>query len=138
FFHLEFVAWWALVFVAAAASRAVRARIKRQPLARPIRARAIGAGITMVAIAGLPLAPLSILRVYQQYHVPGLFESYARLSRTPLALSRHVSGDQTVITPDDLWAGRRPGDQLTVNYLAVEFSSEHCGAADLPLTLRYE
>ena len=138
FFHLEFIAWWALVFVMAAFCRAIRARIGRQPLAFPLKQRAVNSLAVTGALAAVLIAPLSVLRVYQQYHVPRLLQSYADARRTPMMTTRRADGDHAAITIDGLWNGRRGADTLTVKYLVAEFSAADCGAADVPVTLKYD
>src|SRR5207247_1788996 len=57
FFHLEFAAWWALLFVLASSCRAGWARLTRRPLVRPLNDRARGALITLAAIVAVVLGP---------------------------------------------------------------------------------
>ena len=139
FFHLEFVAWWALLYCVAAFFRTVGARVRLRPLPRTLKQRAVGSAVTIAAMAVIPIAPLVILRVYQQHHVQQLFRSYSNTPRVALATSRTTVGQQVVIVAGDLWKGRNtdPRAPITFKYLVVEFSSTQCPAVDLPVTLKY-
>jgi hypothetical protein len=115
YFHLEFIAWWSLLFVAA----------------RAARPGAIGrAGIRNGAIAVLILVlliglPLGVLRVYQQRHVTALVEGYLQAAAVPAAAG-------------ELWSDHPAADQFDARYLVLEFSSEQCPVREVPVTVRYE
>jgi hypothetical protein len=137
FFHLEFVAWWALVFLMAGLVRSLSARKRRAPLRHPARQRAIGGLATAVAMTAVIALPLWTLRAYQQSHVAALLEALEREPRTPLTLTKKVDGDHVAIVVNDLWSGLKIGD-VTVRYLALEFSAEQCAAADVPVRIEYQ
>ncbi len=137
FFHLEFVVWWALVFLVAGSVRALTRRVRREPVRVPVRTRAIGAAAAAAVMALAIGAPLWALRAYQQSHVQTLLQQLQQQPRRPLTLSRSVDGDRENIALERLWEGLRPGE-VRVRYLAAEFSPEHCAAADVPLLLKYE
>jgi hypothetical protein len=137
YFHLEFLAWWAPVFLLASFGRWLRnfEAGTLPAMARPAR----NAALTAAALAGIALGPLLILRPYQQRHVTSLIDGYLRAGRTPLTLSRaerpaHV----TRVSVDGLWTGHQADDPFDVRYLAAGFSADGCGVASVPVTLKYE
>jgi hypothetical protein len=136
FFHLEFIAWWALLFLAATLVRVVVARARREPLRGPLRTRAAGAIGTAGITAAIVLAPLWTLRAYQQAHVPRLVHGLQALPRRPLTVTRTLDGDSVHVTLNGLWGAVEP-QAVYVRYLAAEFSSDACGAEDLPVRLAY-
>src|SRR5213079_493431 len=115
------IGWWALVFVCASSFRAIKARIQRAPVARPIALRLRSALVTAVVIVLLVTGPLAATRAYQQRHVPAMLDAYAGARQTSIVLSRRTEGGENVIAPDGLWLGHRVGE-LDMKYLAVEFS----------------
>jgi hypothetical protein len=115
YFHLEFVAWWAMLFLIA---RAIATRrISRDALRN--------AGLTAAVLLLLIVAPLWLLRGYQQRHIETLIDGYLRAHRVPAAV-------------EHLWDNDRVDEPFDARYLALEFSSERCGAAEVPVTIRYD
>ena len=137
FFHLEFVAWWALLFLAAALVRTVQARLRREPLRLPLQARAAGAGAIVAVMAVVVVPPLWALRAYQQAHVSVLIDELRHQPRRPLTLVRTRDGDNVQIVLDELWGRLEPGD-VVLRYLAAEFSADQCGADDVPVLFKYK
>jgi hypothetical protein len=137
YFHLEFIAWGAQVFLLASIGRWIWSLAAGQ---RPAVARlARNAALTVAALAGIVLVPLLILRPYQQRHVTTLIESYAQARRSPLTLSRVMRPDNvTRVVADGLWTGHRADDPFDARYLAAGFSAERCSAAAVPVTLKFE
>jgi len=138
FFYLEFVAWWALVFVLASAGRAIWrvARARRLPRVSPAGMR--NGLITAVAAVAVTVVPLTVLRAYQQRHVVSLFDDYLQSPRRPLPLSRTNREGRTLVTPDGLWAGLDAADPVGARYLVAEFTSSRCAAAELPVLVKYD
>jgi hypothetical protein len=137
FFHLEFVAWWALVFLASVLVRSLSARVRREPPRHPVRKRALGSLFAAAAMIAIIALPLWTLRLYQQSHVPALFLALERQPRTPLVPSRTADGDHVNLVFGDLWRGRKE-NEVSVRFLAAEFSAEQCAAIDVPLQVRYQ
>jgi hypothetical protein len=140
YFHLEFIAWWALVFAVASIAQGVRTLAEgKWPAMTAMTVPARNAALTASALAALVLGPLTILRVYQQRHVATLLEGYRQAHRSPLTLSTAPrAGDVTRVTVDGLWTGHQAGDPFDARYLAAGFSADRCSAASVPVTLRYD
>jgi hypothetical protein len=137
FFHLEFVSWWALVFLLAAMCRAASRLIVQRRWPRPTLGGVRRGALTAAIAVLLVVVPATGLRAYQQRHVATLVDGYLRLPRTPLAVSRTAAPGGTLIVPDGLWKDRSAADPVSVQYLVVEFRSNSCGAVNLPLTVKY-
>ncbi|HVZ23107.1 MAG TPA: hypothetical protein VG871_18670 [Vicinamibacterales bacterium] len=138
FFHLEFVAWWALIFVVALAGRSAWQLVSERRWPRIPAAALKNALVTAAAAALVVLLPTAVLRAYQQRHVTSLFERYLDLHRTPLAIRRSITPAGTFVAVDGVWNDRRPGQPVSVGYLVAAFGAEGCSAADVPLTVKYD
>jgi hypothetical protein len=137
YFHLEFIAWWAPVFLIASLGRWLLGLEAGTSPAMTVPAR--NAALTAAALAAITLGPLMILRLYQQRHVTTLIDGYLQARRSPLTLLRAARpGDVTRVTVDGLWAGHQTDDPFDVHYLAAGFSADGCGAASVPVTLKYD
>lgn len=129
YFHLEFIAWWALVLLVA---RAPRVPSMTRASLRP-------AAVTAAVLIAVVAIPLGISRMYQQRHVAGLVDGYLQAPRTALDVSRvAVDGGMMRVEPAGLWEGHRAADPIDVRYLAFEFSRERCPVAELPMTVNYQ
>jgi hypothetical protein len=138
FFHLEFVDWWALVFASVVAIRsawgiAARGGVRVFKLGRAARR----GSLMLVAIVMLAL-PLGILRLYQQRHLTSVIGSYEQATARPLRVSRRPTTGATLIVTDDLWSEQDVREPMALRYLRAEFGGPSCGAADLPLLVKYE
>ncbi len=139
FFQLEVIAWWALVFVVAAAARGLR-RAATGPRTfgwELVRGAATGATALLAALAVL-VAPLWLARTYQQRHLVEFFTTYLQAHRMPAALSRADSSGIAHLSVDGLWSAADPADRLSVRYLAVEFGADGCGVTNLPVLIKYD
>jgi hypothetical protein len=146
FFHLEFIAWFALGFVVervtqwlwtlASSSRQASVALLRASVPHIARA-----GIFAVTAAAAVMGGLSGLRLYQQSHVGTLLSAYAEAPRERMPTTAVVEGEETLVSSTDLWAQRpreEPIEPVSAHYLVAEFSGRACGVARLPVTLRYE
>jgi hypothetical protein len=134
YFHLEFIVWWALVFLVAWIGRWLLALLRDSTL--PVLT-ARNTAITAAALAAIAIGPLILLRLYQQPHVTSLIHGYLNAQRSSLPVSLTRSGDRTLVAPDGLWIGHRAGDPFDVRYLAAEFSADRCSAATVAVTAKY-
>lgn len=144
FFHLEFVSWWALAFLAerfiVVLREAVPAVIRgnytwRARLTRPFANMCAYAVIAAIVVIG----PLLALRSYQERHLRGFFQSYAAAAVTPLAVvPSPAAPGRTLLETRDLWTGRDQSEYISTAYVVVEFSPDSCDALELPVTLRYQ
>src|SRR5262249_38367124 len=98
FFHLEFIAWWALGFLAA---RAVAGLGASGPRAA-VRRMATFALVAFVIVA----LPFGVARGYQEQHVRTLITGYLDARREPLQTEAVTSADRTLLRTTMLWDGR--------------------------------
>lgn len=137
-FHLEFIGWWALLFVLAALLHGVRRlAVDRKP-SLPDRQTLKGAAMTVAALVGFTVVPLWALRLYQQHHVTAMFDGFLQERRTAMPLSRTPASGGTLINVDGLWADRKPATPIGPRYLVAEFTAEGCGVTDLPVVMKYD
>ncbi|HVZ23108.1 MAG TPA: hypothetical protein VG871_18675 [Vicinamibacterales bacterium] len=145
FFHLEFIGWLALGFVVdrvamAAWTLGQEWRSRRAVDLRPWTRGALRAGAFAASAAAVIAGGLVALRAYQQPHVRALLETYAAAPRERLATQTIVKGDTALIVSPELWADRLREEKtvsVSTQYLVAEFSDDACGAARLPVTLKY-
>jgi hypothetical protein len=148
YFHLEFVSWWAVGFLAALAGGYLLALRKREgamwtatfaPAGGWPRAFA-RAALVMAVVAGLLVAPLWWLRTYQQEHLGALFRDlqnlevdYGAMTSVPAAgQQRRVS----VPLGDELEDGR--SHAVRSSLIVAEFGGPSCDALKLDATFVYE
>ena len=107
YFHLEFIGWAILAFLAERGIRLVlRSRLERTEAA-PAREgvpRLIACAVMLTTVL---LVPLAALRSYQGVQVTRLLESYVRSPAEPLALVGSAPGQFRVPAGDRGWL--RPG-----------------------------
>ncbi len=138
YFHLEFIAWWALLFMLATLG-VWTWRFAGDGLLHVTSAAWRHAGMTLAVGVIIVAGPLTLLRMYQQRHVTSLIRGYLDAPRSPLPLSRTAAhAGTTLVAANGLWDGRRPGDPIDIRYLAAEFSADGCGAASVPVVLKYD
>jgi hypothetical protein len=138
FFHLEFVAWGAIVFLFSTAGRATWrvAATRRWPRLSPVKIR--NGAMAATAIVAITVIPLALLRLYQQRHLTTLFGGYLQSARRPMAVSRTTRDGRTDVAIDGLWNGLDPADPFGARYVVAEFTSDRCAAIDLPVTATYD
>jgi hypothetical protein len=130
FFFLECVGWIALMWVATAA-----VRFSRMPPAERASAARRGA-IFGAALAAAIVVPLAALRAYQQRHVTHLIEAYLDAPTMPIAVSAAPAADaRTLLQPVGL--SRSPEPDVRAEYVAADIGGRDCGAAMVPVTVRY-
>jgi hypothetical protein len=120
FFHLEFIGWWALVFVvqegvalawrsarvwAAAPRPAIRPLTRASPLAR--------AAIFILVASSVVVGALTTLRAYQTPHVRSLLQDYRAAPRTSLETTSTIEGEKVFIAAPGLWAASH-GETLLI------------------------
>jgi hypothetical protein len=137
FFHLEFVSWWALLFVLTVVCRLLWRALAERVLP-VVDARSVARSIVpLVTIAVVTAFPLWVLRLYQQRHVLALLDAYVAAPRTLKSVSKARRADDTLMAIDDLWRGTAP-EEVAVRYIAVELGGAACAAENLPLTAVYD
>ena len=108
YFHLEFIGWAVLAFLAERGIRLVLgSRLEGTPAAPPAREGVPRLIACAVLLASVLLVPLAILRSYQGVQVTRLLESYVRSPAEPLALVGSAPGQFRVPAGDRGWL--RPG-----------------------------
>lgn len=138
FFHLEFIAWWALAFLAAKATRSAWRFISVGALPRPNRRAISSALVGLASIVVVTVLPLWILRAYQQRHLVTLFDAHLQAQRTPLSLTRATASGWTRVTMDGLWSRRAATEPLSVRHLVAEATADRCGTIELPVRVVYD
>jgi hypothetical protein len=137
YFHLEFVYWWALVFVIGSTATAVVAFVRRRPLSWSRRSF-FQAGLMAAGTAACLVLTLAMLRGYQQRHVAALVDQYLHMPRVPVPLSFSAAGGHTHVDTGHLWEGGDASNRFATRYLVAEFTSSHCQAASVPIRVTYE
>jgi hypothetical protein len=134
FYYLQFVPWFAFGLLAQAILDAP-SLVRETGLPQILRA------VAFLAIAGGGLGVcLTLSRAYQQRSAARLFERYAAAPREPLATEgRPAAANRTLITTPE-WLRPLPHGRpaIGVQMYAVRFHDDQCGAASIPLTLRYD
>jgi hypothetical protein len=147
FFHLEFIAWWALAYtlqqvgVLASAlvrgnSAALRAAVQLRRWAKP----AARMGAFAIVAGAVVLGTLKTLRAYQARHVRSMLRERLAAPRQRLETTVAVNGGKAFITSAGLWAlspQETPSMPVWTRYLIAEFSPGSCDAVQLPVTFRY-
>jgi hypothetical protein len=141
FFHLEFVAWLAVGFLAERLILFGSHRIRawrfgdRTPTPRgTVRPVAVFAAIAV----GLVMLPLAGARLYQQRHMRAFLKTYVDAPREPLSVQAVEAGQRTLLRAPMLWDRRHPERRVNTEYIVAVFSPAVCPAARLPVTFRYD
>ena len=148
YFHLEFIGWWALAFLA---DRGIQAAWRRRHLFRSValfhvsswshlRPMAAHAGAFCLIALSLVIGPLVGLRWYQGVHVRSLLrDAYLGAEREPVdTISSATATGRVFVELPQLWRGRRADETLSTEYIVAEFSTRGCDAIQVPATFRYE
>ena len=148
FFHLEVIAWWALLLsvegmiaLAVSATRPSQRHAWRDALrARRWLPAVRLAGLAWVAAAVILLLPLRLLRSYQAGHVQALLASYLALDKEPLDRAAADVGDGTVRILQELAPKTNggAGDAIQTTYVLAEFAAGSCESLKFDLVVRYD
>jgi hypothetical protein len=131
FFHLEFIAWWALGFLA---QGVIAGELLSRPSRETMRRVAVFAAIAL----GILVLPLEAARWYQQRHMRLFLERYVDAAREPVTVQAIEAGDRTLLQAATLWEGRNVQQRVSTEYIVVAFSPAACSAISLPVTFRYD
>jgi hypothetical protein len=127
-FHLQFIPWWAAVFVSAAVVRHGLYGWRRDEATRA----AIGLSATLAAL----VTALLLLRAVQTQTASAIFRQYIAASTEPLAVSRHESVVDVDWRPLDYGS---PPEHRSSDMLVITLARDRCGSRDpLPVRIRYE
>jgi hypothetical protein len=141
FFHLEFIAWWALGFLVERSVPGVTGyvRARRRSFPRPSMSRAAAKRMAWFALTALAVIalPLAGARSYQQRHMRGFLRAYVDAPRDRLPLEPVGSGERTLLRAPTLWADADPGRGVRTQYVVARVSPATCPVVRLPLTFRY-
>jgi hypothetical protein len=142
YFHLEFIGWLALGFLAqrAIAGGTLMARVcrSRAPLPRLSRGDLRRTATFALTAVGIVFLPIAAARLYQQRHVRDLLREYADAAREPVATETIDDRGRTLLQASALWADRDPQQRVSTQYIAATFSPATCPAVRLPITFRYD
>lgn len=133
FFYLQFVPWMVFGFLVQAGVDA------RDPARRASADWRQAAAFALIVAAACSAAVLAT-RVYQQRSATALFGRYLAAPRSPVALvARTADGSRVRLTADG-WAAALPANapRVATRFVALQFRDRECGAAVLPVRLRYE
>ena len=134
-FHMEFVPWWCLLFVAervVSVLRPARLEALRRAAANWVAPAKRMAGFACVSVAALA-APLYGLRAYQYFSVEHLYEKYRESDLVRLETDEDTSCDRfpraTVFRPEGLFTEgpfTPPEDrwEAYADYIAVELAGQ--------------
>jgi hypothetical protein len=141
FFHLEFIAWFALAFLAqrlvAAGAPYVRDRGAERPEPRMTSAPARRMAAFALIAGAVVILPLTCARWYQQRHMRTYLQKYVDAPRDRVAVDPIESGDRTLLRLSSLWSDRDPRRVVNTQYVVASFSPADCPVARLPVTFRY-
>ena len=139
YFHLEFIAWWALAFLT---ERAVVLLWERPAFSWPaMRPNLIRAGVFAVSASALLAGTLMVLRVYQTRHAGRLLrEAYFGADREVVetAVVPAPRPGRVLVAARGLWHPPAKNGPTDTAYLVAEFSNDHCDAIQIPTTFRYD
>ncbi len=139
FFFLEFIPWLALASLFPGALRVVatarNARVHER-LAPDVGVRSRRALAFVVASMLVVIAPVVVLRAYQQRHVATLLDGYLATPTETLTLSPMLVGDgRLLLRPNQL--AQSTESEIRAEYLVADISRGHCADAVVPVTVRY-
>lgn len=146
YFHLEFISWWALGFVATFGARAASSLIRERAWPASLRPPQgwrrglIQAGVVTVLLVIVLATPLSALRRYQHRHLADLFNRYLTVPVEDVPLHPIPLGDGRVrftgtVPSDPSW---RTSDVVLSDLFVAEFGGTSCDMLKLDAYLRYE
>jgi hypothetical protein len=147
FFHLEFVAWWALGFAVSLIAALTMAAFKRRHAElletwRPSAGWLAAAG-RAVAIWGVIavafLATLWMARSYQREHGVEQITAIANAPRTPLTTSIEPGADGRVrMVAADIGRGLPPGNGVHAAYVSAGIGGPGCDRLQVNVMHRYD
>jgi hypothetical protein len=130
FFHLEFIGWWAIVFLLWYGLRWWRTRAERG--GEPAHSRLLFRSAQFAAVALIVAAlPLPVLRAYQDRQMATLTAGLLDAPRVAVDVSRQADGYVEVI------ADAAPADLMRTAYLDLRLDPTACGKA-FRIGLRYD
>jgi len=135
FFHLEFMGWWAMAFVAWQVFRAGRAIAGRTEWPwRGEPSPSVGRALRFAALAGvLVLVPVPVARAYQHRAAGALVAALLEAPRVPVTVAADASGLKVA-------EGTLPDvsvDPMQTAYLDIQLDLAACPGG-VPLGLRYD
>lgn len=147
-FHLEVIAWWALLvaaeFAVIAAVRLLWPAWRREQVAswRAVRwqPRLRVAALVWLAVIALVAAPLWMLRRYQSGRVHALLSSYVALDKEPLdRAGTDLAGGWVRVAADvSPRVSDAGGDAVRTIFLVSEFTAGACEALKFEMVVRYD
>jgi hypothetical protein len=148
YFHLEFISWWALGFVASLCARAAVSMMRERrwpPSLRPPQGWRRGlthAGIITVLVAVVLAAPLAAVRRYQHRNLAELFNRYLAAPVEDSPLQPVALGDGRVrfastFPSDPSWPGGT-SDVVVSELFVAEFGGPSCDSLKFDAYFRYE
>jgi hypothetical protein len=134
FFYLQFVPWLAFGVVAESALDFLRMQRRWPPVERIVRAL-----IADAVLVGAVFAVVLVAHAYQQRAATALFSRYEAAPRRALpAMTRHAADGRILFTTPRWLDPMAPGSRwVEARLAAIEFRGDRCGAAALPVVVRY-
>lgn len=140
YFHLEFITWWSLGFLAQHLVGVLRRRAGWSRWRSSLIDAAPRAGAVLAVTALLAVTPVAALRAWQDGRLSDAFaEEYLAAAREdlPVVADPLDDGGRTLLALPTLWDGVPGGTEVRAAYLAVEFSSASCPVPDVSVAFRF-
>ena len=137
FFHLEFLGWWAMAFIAWQAWQVASPLVRRAGPPWPgLAAGSLRQGAQFAAVSlVLILAPLYLVRAQHDAGVRGLTQTLLEAPRVSVPLQPDAAGANLMLSPDGIPPSA--GDQTATAYLDVRMDLAACPAG-VPLRILYD
>ena len=138
FFHLEFITWFAVAFLA---DRIVTAALQYRTLSWGLIAAGAWRGGAFAASAAVLLVALfAIARTYQGAHTRNLLrDAYLGADREAvMTTTRRIASGRVLVDASNIWRPRAAGAPVGTEYLVAQFSGHDCDAIQVPATFRYQ
>jgi hypothetical protein len=148
FFHLEVIAWWALLVciegglrLMARGARSSQRRAWREGFtSRSWRPSLRNAALAWAGALALVFVPLWTLRAYQGDKVHALLGSYVSLEKEPIDRTASEVDDHTIRIAQDVAPKTSGplGDAVQTTYVVAEFAAGACESLKFDLVVRYD
>jgi hypothetical protein len=147
YFHLEFITWWVIGFTAQSmVSLLVRyaKRLKSKDNLVQFRLsnlRSISLGRILIFVISsmvIVLIPLSGLRYYQNLHINKLLKQYDNVSLEPVTFTKKALANGNILFSIPFNQKDNLSNNVAVDYIAADFSNEHCRYNTIWPFLRYQ
>lgn len=140
YFHLEFITWWSLGFLAQRLVNGLRDSASRSAWSAGLPGAAPRVAAFLAVAVLLAVSPVAALRAWQDDRLSAVFaDEYLGAARTDLPSVTEPLDDEgrTLVSMPTMWHGVAGGPEVRAAYLVVEFSSPACPAGDVSAAFRF-